>query len=98
MAKKNMSMRKRTARAERLAELAWERVKQKEQERRRANMLADGAAIWVTILASRLGEHMVFSKEEIEAAKKMEYLAKQNPDGSVEMILRGLEGAEPEPD
>ena len=57
-----------------------------EDERmRRANAIADGSQLWITVLAARLGDVVHIDAEEFEAAKKIRYLARRNQDGSMDM-------------
>ena len=98
MAKKKVSLRVQAQRAKKLQEIAWKRMEEKELRVRRANAISDGAMIWVTILMSKLGDRVVITPEEMKRTRELEYLSRRLSDGSVEIVLKGTEGAEEEPD
>ncbi|WP_227145073.1 hypothetical protein [Lacrimispora sp. 210928-DFI.3.58] len=71
--------------AERKERDAKRRLLEKDERMRRANAIADGSQLWITVLAARLGDVVHIDAEEFEAAKKIRYLARRNQDGSMDM-------------
>mgnify|MGYP005755652795 CR=1 FL=1 len=98
MAKKKMSLKARTKRAETLQAVAWKRMKEKEAQSREATLQSRGAQIWVSLLLARLGNHIVVTQEEIELAKGLEFVAARKDNGDLELFLVGDEMEPDNPD
>lgn len=95
---KKLSLKDKVEIAERRERDAVRRVKDMDKRLRRANAVTDGAMIWVTVLASMMGPFVHIPKERLEEGKKKKYLARTNPDGSVDLAIEGYEGYKEEPD
>lgn len=89
--RKQMSLVKQVQQAKRAEDAMWKRLKNKEAEARRANAISDGAMIWVTILASLIGDAVHITKDQIDMGKQLEYVVRMNTDGSMDVVRKGLE-------
>lgn len=87
---KKKRMRKQMDQAQREKRIALKRMREMDGEIRRANAISDGSQIFVTILASLIGESFHVEKEQIEKAKRMTYMVRRNADGSLDMALEQL--------
>ena len=84
---KKKRMRKQMEQAHREKRIARKRMREMEGEIRRANAISDGSQIFVTVLASLIGESFHVKKEQIEKARGLTYLVRRNEDGSMDLAL-----------
>lgn len=89
MKKKSQSLIERVHLAERRQREAERRFEQERSRRIKADMIAQGATVWMAALAKREGPVIHVSAEEIARARETEYKCRMVEDGSVDMVEAG---------
>lgn len=90
MKKNGKSLIERVKSAESRERFARNQMKKAYEGRRRANAISDGAMIWVTVLASMLGDTVHIPKSLFDQYKTRKYVVKVNDDGSMDMVLENM--------